>query len=588
MTYFMENMKFIQSKSKLLEKSITTEEPLFSFEIEPTADGSHNYVLENDISRCFIHSIYNIPREMQIIFKDVDPDTEVLILFGFGCGYALDYIGEMFPRVEHVIIIEPIVQLFREVLEKVLLKDLIEKVRQMTLILNRDIEETVAAVGQAIVKEHGKKIDLVYHLSYRSLLKGYYESFNTSFIRYLQQRREGIVHRDILKERWPSSLFANLQVETLPVEEVFSHLTEYRVVLLTGGPYLKERLDMVQELKERALIIALGDAIFLLEENGIEPHLRFLPHKGSTTTLFDFNEEESIPLIYSDHITSQLLSSYQGLRLKMILKSDVLGQYIYNQGGLNFYPVREGPSLINSLVDLLCQSNVKEIFFMDLQLSPEEESAPREDHSTTGYLLHIKRVLEEQILANPHVQFSIDGERTVDIQHFVSKTCVDFLHELDDKDPHLTLQEVLGESPLLISSYKEKIEKGLTKVEEELEAILALTKKWIKDLKKLSRYQERNIGVHRLLKEYRYLEHHWNNLKEHTFYSQVMMKMLGDTLMSIFSATDYKGEDKRRQVMALENRQRGIVAETEGYVLFLQSLIEEYREEDVDLSLFDD
>lgn len=578
MTYFLENMEFINKRSRMVEASISNEEPLFPFELEPTADGLFNYVLENETSRCFIHSIYSVPREMKHLFKEVDPDVEVLILFGFGCGYAIDYIGEMFHKVKHVIVIEPILQLFREVLKKVQLKSMVERANTLTLILNRDIEDSVAKVGEAIANDHWKRIDLVYHLSYRSLLKGYYESFHSLLIKHLQTKREGIAYREMLKKKWPVSLFENLKMESLPVELLFQELPKMGVALLTGGPSLKKSPHIIEELKKRALVIALGDANYLLEEMGIAPHLRFFPYQGKSSASFSFKEDRSAPLIYSDHLPSQLLSSYQGYKWKLILRSDALSQYIYNQGGIPYYLVREGPSIVNTLVDLLGQAQVKEIFFFDLSLSTKEKDVAGDGFSAGGFFLRFKRSIEEQIQSYSQVEFSIDEKEEIELEQCTKKSYEDFLHGLHSHDPHALLEDVAEKTPLLLSSYREGLERGLSKVEEELLTIQALTEKWIKDLNKMRRYKERNVGVHRLLKEFRYLDFHWEGLTKNPFYKQVIMRMLGDTLKTIFSVTEYQGEERRKEMESLEKRQRGLAAETEGYVEFLQSLMKEHRE----------
>lgn len=593
MTSFMENMEFFQEKAIAVHDCITREEPLFPFQIEPTQDSKHNYVLENDTARCFVHSIYDIQREMDSMFKDIESDTEVMILFGFGCGYAFPYIKEAFPKIEHVIVIEPILQLFKNVLEKVSIKSMIGSVKQMTLILNKDIEESVKIVTQTIVKEHNKKIDIAYHLSYRSLLKGYFEVFNTSFIKYLQVSRRGISNREIMKKNWPANLFQNLRIESLPVESLFTVFKKTSLVLLTGGESLREKIDSIGQLKEKALVIALGDAIDLLHEEGIRPHFQFCLHIDPASNLFDYSKEDQVPLIYSDHIPSQVLSTYWGHKFRLVLESDVLTQYIYTEAGLPFTPVREGPSPLNSLVDLLCKSGIKEILLLDLDLSLRENESEKEekpirvkdrdgeDLLTTGYLLQVKRVLERQIVEYEDVQFIVDGESRMEIQHAIEKPFVEILREFEGTPSSLfSLPKIFERVDERVSLYQESIEKGQKSIEEDLESILSCNKRWAKDLKRLSRYRERNLGVMRLIKEYKYLESHWEKLKENEFYSKVMMKMLGETFMAILSATNYRGEDKRRQIEALERRQTGLVAETNAYVEYLESLFEDLREEE--------
>lgn len=589
MTLFMKNMEFFKEKAPAVHDILTREEALNSFTIEPSADAAHNYVLEGDSVRCFIHSIYDIQREMKAMFSHLDPETEVLILLGFGTGYGLQFIQEHFQRIKHVIVVEPILPLFKQVLQKEDIKKLIAGVKELTLVLNQDVEEAVGIVTRSIVRQHNQTLDLAYHFSYRSLLKGYYERFHTSFVQHLQQSRKGIAARDAVKKKWPAHVFQNMGIQHLPAHRLFEEIARRPVVLLTGGYSLAEKLALVEEIKERAIVLSSGPAIHLLHEKGLSPHLRFCPRLTSQTQFFDDTETDPVPLIYSDHLPSQILSAYWGQKIKVILGSDVLTQYIYHRGGIPFWPLNEEPSFINGLVELLCQSGVQRLILLDLDLCTEEEmeSTPLKvldkqgaEVFTNGYLLRIKRSLEQQVAVNGSVSFITDREKGLQIQNSRAASLQEILEALKEEPPlgdflAETLEKLVPE----MEEYRERLDAGIKGVEEDLNLLLLENKKWLKDIKKMRRYRERNLGVQRILKEYRHMESHWEGLKKNPFYQEVMMKMLGDTFLSIISTAQYQGDDKQKLVESMEKKQTGIAVENEVYGDYLLSLIKDHQEE---------
>lgn len=589
MSLYLKNMEFFKEKAPSVYEILTKEEALFPVHIEPTADEVHNYVLEGEDSRCFVHSIYDIQGEMQGIFSPLDADIQVLLLFGFGCGYALDFIQDHFPALQHVIVVEPLLPLFKEVLQKVNIISQLQGVKQLTLVLNRDVEEAVGIVTRSIVREHQKKMDLAYHLSYRSLLQGYYERFNTSFIRYLQHSRQGMAARETMKKKWPAHVFQNLGIQHLSAQAVFQRLASRPVLLVTGGGSLAGKIQYVEDMKEQAVVVATGEAIHLLHEEGIDPHFVFSPQLTQETRFFEYSQSHPVPLIYSDHIPSQILSSYWGQKIKVICKSDALSQYIYRQAQIPFYPLREEPSFLNGLVDLFCQSGIQELFFLDLDLSTpeEEEGTPIQvldiqgrEVFTNGGLLRIKRALEEQIAAQDGVEFFCDSQGGLEVQGAKGRSLQEMREALQQKKPLGDfLEEVFKEVEEEAQEYEGDMEMGIEGLQEDLQKVLGKNQKWLKDIKKMRRYRERNLGVQKILKEFRYMESHFESLKEIPFYREVMMKMLGDTFLSIIAASEYQGPDKNRLVEALEKKQTGIAVETEIYGDYLLSLIKDYQEE---------
>ena len=67
------------------QKNLAGMKPLFPVKVNKLP-GDLNYLIKNETAACNLHSLYDREREMQAIFEQVDKDTEVLVLFGFGCA----------------------------------------------------------------------------------------------------------------------------------------------------------------------------------------------------------------------------------------------------------------------------------------------------------------------------------------------------------------------------------------------------------------------------------------------------------------------------------------------------------------------
>ncbi|MBV5337857.1 MAG: hypothetical protein J0653_08045, partial [Deltaproteobacteria bacterium] len=88
-------------------KTLAAETPSYSVGMERVEGAVLNFVLERERSRCFLHSLFDVKREMKSMFQGVNRDAQILVIFGLGLGHAVEYAGENLPNLEKVYVVEP-------------------------------------------------------------------------------------------------------------------------------------------------------------------------------------------------------------------------------------------------------------------------------------------------------------------------------------------------------------------------------------------------------------------------------------------------------------------------------------------------
>lgn len=598
------NQAFLESGNPYLHKIVTEENPRIEVNLEDVEE-KLNFVVEHGGARCFIHSIYDTSREMEEMFKDVDQETERIVLFGFGCGYALEYITAHFSKVKRVFVVEPSLQIFRAFLEKVDIEAAIRKFKDICIIVNQDVEMAVSQIFELTKENANKNTVFVYHISYRSLFEDYFNQFEKNFISIM--RSFMISFHTSFKNMYltPPHILKNIKRNSVPVQRLMQKLAGMPAIIVSAGPSLEKNMHLLENAKKKALVIAVGSAIKVLDSNGIVPHLRcaYSPG-GGEEAIFNNIDTMAVPLIHSDILNHLVLPNYKGPTFSMLLDSSQISPYIYKRCGIEgIIQLQSAVSVAIVTLFLLCMSKCNKVILtgQDLCYTSQRMYAKGSwgevniNSETQGLIkardiygneVYTSKIFIEMVKGFESISNLYQGTELINatqgglhIGNFTDRNLDEVLEELPERDDiESIIQQALTETVLDDHTQLERLYAAMSEIENEIEKITEINDERFEKLKKVERYRKRNIGVNKRLLELDSIKTFEQRFLEIPFYSEVLRHELNGVFSSLAMAFQYDGEDQYKKFEMQENMLFGISIELASYINMFKGLIREFKE----------
>ncbi|OHW61972.1 hypothetical protein EUAN_17360 [Andreesenia angusta] len=604
MSCFKENLNFLKQSSESLYNTIKKEEPIFNVKVHPV-ENQDNYYVKNEDRNCFLHSIYNINREMEWNFKRVPEDVENIILFGLGCGHYVDYISRNYKNLNKVIVVEPSLDIFKKLLEKKSLYDMLENIDTVTFIINKSIEDSTSIIIEMLEKNLKRKTSIVYNLSYKSLFEKYFNSVEEYLVQYIRNTMTNNATTENFKYKWIINTFRNLKKDNLlPIDEFKEEFQNKTAIMVSGGPSLEKNMHLLKKVYDKSVIFAVGSAIKILDSNGIVPHFR-VTIDGSEGQLNIFKEIDTkvCPLIFSESSFYGISEIYKGKMFKIALKSDFMAKYIYDKSKIEYKEIEIGNSVANITLDIICKMKFKKIIFIGQDLCYSENRLyakgswtqeiikidegqrtnfveEKDIHGNLVYttipFLNIKKSIEMKIRDNKDKIFINATEGGLRIDGTVEKNMQDILESLESQKNYLRIDEFLNKIRLNNSDikYAKKIGNGISIFGTELEQILEMNNCIVDRLRNINTEELQKDTLRDILEEVKKKEKYIkNNILYRKAIKPYVGKMLDIIEYSISSKDIGNTEDSKEQFKILVNR----AIELREYLDLVNAMVEEFK-----------
>ncbi|MBU5269556.1 motility associated factor glycosyltransferase family protein [Clostridium cochlearium] len=607
MTIYEKNLKFLKDNAPSLHKTILEELPLQQINLEkmPNQD---NYIIESNEAKCFMQSIYNIGNETKMMLNNVENNVDTIILFGIGNGYALEYIIKNYKNLYEIIVVEPSLQIFKAYLEEHdftnLFKNKSKKDLYTTFIVNKSEDSVVDTLYFKMLES--KNISMVFHVSYCSVFNSYYNNMTINLAKLLKVKTGDIVTFAGTWQLWLMNSIKNLKIKnTIPMERILDIFKGKTAVIVSAGPSLNKNIHLIEKLKEKAIIFAVGSAIKILDSKGIVPHFRVaIDGFPAENKIFNNIDTNASALMFTNQLYYEILPEYKGDKIRYILESEYLGKYIYKKVHIPFREFLSGASVANGTLNFLCELGCKRIIFMGQDLSYTEEglhakglSTEKEDkkwiekqkytvveniygekvYAIDAYL-QMKYAMEATVKRYSNIEFlnategglGIDGTENVKAQQVLDEK----LKEEENIEIKEEIQYILSDENIK-KEYNEKIKQGLYIMKEELLKVSEIQEEMIKFLGNLNKLKQKEVSLNRIENEIRYLETLEEKLEEIPVYKEVISRALQADLLSIKTNFGYKGSNREKIIESKEKIIVNTIAKVKEYVHLAYRLIED-------------
>lgn len=288
-------------------------EELFKLE---KINGNYNLSFENK----FIHSRYN-PENEAIRWVDslnIREEADCIFIIGLGLGYYLDYLMIKYPA-KKIIIIEPSQEAFLHLLSIRDITAFIEN-KNIVFLVGKDANTIRTLFDYYIQNNKFKSIYYTELPSYRSKYKAYIKEIYDELKKVLLLLQGNLSTEISFSRRWLYNIIRNLKFapyhnNIVCLENSFKGLP---VIIVSAGPSLEKNMDLLKQLYDKALIIAVGTAASILDSNGIEAHIIMgVDGNPSESAIFKKIRNTGALFIYGQMIHFESIEAYGGNKMWM-------------------------------------------------------------------------------------------------------------------------------------------------------------------------------------------------------------------------------------------------------------------------------
>lgn len=599
---YEENLKFIYKSMPALYKTIIEDKSLYTLNLK-RLDDKFNYIIENEDASCFAHSIYDIDEEMKMTFKHIEKDCKTIILFGLGCGYALDYIHKNYPNLQNLCIIEPTLHLFNEFLKESNFVNAIKSAENMIFIINKEPKIVATMILHLLLKD--PKASISFNVSYRTIFNDYFNELQALLLKNIRTTTSAMATLRISNGNWISNSINNLQLYKLSIESIIREIKDKPFVIVSAGPSLAKNIHLIEAIKEKAIVFAVGSAIKILDNYGVESHFRVaIDGSIAENNVFKDLKNNTIPLIYSNTLYYEILRDYKGPIISMITRIDFLGSYFYDKIGKYFINVDTGASVANATFDLLCQLECKKVIFIGQDMCFQEGKIHAEGtidsknqseynekshikmkdiygnsvYTINGYL-QIKYDLDASAKKYSDTQVINATEGGLGIVGAINKSLKLVLKE-DLKDNIEFDFDSLYENEL--AKERTEYDKGICSffedIKKDIKEINSINNEKLQLLEDIKRNRKKGYKQSRILDDLGYINKLDNQLENNIFYNEVVKVALNSVFVKIEYRYIYNEHIELTKDKALENEILDRINEIDSYINSFYHLLESYEE----------
>lgn len=546
------NLELIKKSSSFLYKQIKEEISLFSVEIREFKSG--NALVRYGEFESNLHSIYDQDYEMKLVLRELEGDEQVLLVFGIGNGYFIQYVKKMYPNIKRILVVEPSIQLFDHFLKNCDLYEVLNNI-SVSFLVNRRSEDISVEIGNFIGRE---KFKIVHLLAYRAIFSEYYSSL-------LKEVKNNILFRygNVNFQRNAGKLVMLNFINNIDFgfydDSVLEKLIKNQVVIVVAaGPSLNKNIHLIEKAKGKALIIAVGSAIPILDVKGIEPDFRmaFDPSEKEMKIVKNLVNDR-IPMIYTNALYFDVLRNYNGPKIRIDLNFDSGTQYFDKVLSIQQKnKIVTAPSIAISAVDLAVKYGASKVVILgfdgavyqnELYALGVDKYSENENLEEKGYF-KVKDIFGEEVYTNKGFMMNkIQLESLIDTVKdvtFINATEGGILSEgVVIKNFSDVLAEDLSSSTYLefnnswfeydLSLHQKRIETFLRQLHSDIIELESLIEVGIKSLKIINKVIQSADKVNRIEREMLYLRDKYNQIYQNDLFKSFILLNIRELIRSV-------------------------------------------------------
>ncbi len=238
--------------------------------------------------------------------------SETLAVMGMGLGYHLSALREAVGADVELLVVEPSWDVFAAAMGAVDLRDLLGDPK-LHLIVGGNARELARELGGHLSKRLFEVKWLEWPAFRRFYGSEYMQEFSTELSRTMRDARLDQNTVLYFQRDWPRNMLYNLPtiLKNPGINALQDKFKNRPAIIVSAGPSLAKNVDLLHELKGKALILCVDTAYRVLQNKGIQPDLIF-SLDGSELNYRHFTNvvPEDIPLVMVPNVHHKIIEEY--------------------------------------------------------------------------------------------------------------------------------------------------------------------------------------------------------------------------------------------------------------------------------------
>jgi len=340
--FYFKNLSLLQAqgKSELVEKIERIDFPQH-IEVGKTKVGLPTLrVKKSSGQSILLHSAYDPLKEAKNFIEGCNlENTRFLIILGFGLGYHIREILDNYPGIESIVIVEPQPCLFKLALDILDMSAILSSSR-IKLILEDDplrIKREILPLGETFLMG---KSSIITHNPSSHLLEGKITEIKKSINDAILWSRANLSTNIAKGNAFQRNILTNIpqMIGNPGIRNLFGKFKNKSVICVAAGPSLDKNVHLLQEAKNKALIICVDAALRTLLQRKIKPDIVIsIDYGGGTRNLFEgiMEQTEDLLLAADPEVYPAVLSDFKGKKFIINLRKPLtnwLSNFIEDKG----------------------------------------------------------------------------------------------------------------------------------------------------------------------------------------------------------------------------------------------------------------
>ena len=282
-----------------------------------TAKEKMGLMMEEKERQISIHSKYYPIKEAKRWVEDIPEYTYNMIIFGLGLGYHIEEIQKKVEPEGRILVIIP-----EEDLD-----DISTYIKENSkIILDKRIQYYIYKDKLGLKHFFKKNVfwDKVNSLQFFHL-PSYAQVYEEQLAIMIEALRESILGFNIdentmvhFAKQWQRNIFKNLPYifKSFPITLLQNQFSMVPAIVVAAGPSLNKNVDLLYDIKEKAIILCSDTALSVLLKHKISPHFVFTIDGGPLTyekfREVDYNE---VPLVYGALSYPKIIEKHKGNKI---------------------------------------------------------------------------------------------------------------------------------------------------------------------------------------------------------------------------------------------------------------------------------
>ncbi|NLY74095.1 MAG: DUF115 domain-containing protein [Firmicutes bacterium] len=350
---YEKNLNYIKAKYPHLLKELKGKPDSngITLEINSSRNGLPVARIIKDQRKVYLNSAYDPELEAERWVERHAGDKSALIFCGGGFLYHLKAVLRL-GCYQRVVCYEPSPAILKACLHEV---DLSEIKGDYLLLAGNNYGECAGLVSQYLMYLILDS-DLVVLPPYQDIFPDEIGAFQNILRESVRINRANLATANHFGEKWVSNAIKNLPtiINSPGVKHFFNQFNGIPAIIVSAGPSLEKNIHLLNDIKDKAVIICAGTSIRAMRKFGVSPH--FLVAFDGT----DYNKKiyanldlDDICLIYNYRFNDAALSYFGGKKVYMKLDTETFSDFLsLKLGNYEFGTVRSGFSVAHPSVDL--------------------------------------------------------------------------------------------------------------------------------------------------------------------------------------------------------------------------------------------